>query len=186
MRRDRSLSWCLFALALLMLVLPASGRADDRPLSGSQLADPKPLPGPVNQWVSLAVDVEELRPLIEDTHSSNVIRSLAVLPAIHLTVPDWRFQPYLGAGLGLSLNGLPTDNGPAPPPLRVEESLVVHFGGGFAYHLGNSLALTGSARFAQFRSPELFHIPADPSRPLVHSGLDVDTYMVELGIRLLY
>jgi hypothetical protein len=185
MRMCRYLSWCLFALAFLALVLPASGRADDRLSSVSQLAAPKPLRGPVNQWIRLSVEVEELRPLIEDTHSSNVIRSLAVLPGIHLTVPDWRFQPYLGAGLGLSLNGLPADD-EAPPPLRVEESLVVHFGGGFAYHVGHSLALTGSARFAQFRSPELFHIPADPSRPSVYGGLDVDTYMVEVGIRLQY
>lgn len=142
-----------------LLSVPMLGHASDLfsgelPVSGEDL-----LRVPVTQWVQLAVDVEEYRPLVEYVdHSSSVTRSLVILPSLRVVAPNQHFQPYLGAGLGLSLSGFTPQTVLVPLPLGIEESLVLHVSGGVTYRLGEKVALTGNARFAQFRTAEIFNL----------------------------
>jgi hypothetical protein len=70
-------------------------------------------------------------------------------------------------------------------PLGIEESLVLHVGGGVTYRLGEKVALTGSARFAQFKTADLFQ--RSSSEPHVfQDGLDFSSYTVEFGLRWAY
>jgi opacity protein-like surface antigen len=138
---------------------------------------------PVTQWVRLSVDVEEYRPLVEYAdHSSSTTRSLAILPSLQVIAPHRQFQPYLGVGLGLGLSGYTPQSAVVLLPLGIEESLVLHVGGGVTYRLGEKVALTGSARFAQFKT-------ADQRSSVPHvfqDGLDFSAYTVELGLRWAY
>jgi hypothetical protein len=140
---------------------------------------------PVSQWVQLTVDIEEYRPFVEYVdHSSSITRSLAILPSLRVVAPHQHFQPYLGAGFGLGISGFTPRTAIAPVPLGIEESLVLHVGGGMTYRLGEKVALTGSARFAQFKTPDLLQRFSSPQ--LIQHGLDFNAYTVEFGLRWAY
>jgi hypothetical protein len=84
--------------------------------------------------------------------------------------------------LGLGLSGYTPQSAVVLLPLGIEESLVLHVGGGVTYRLGEKVALTGSARFAQFKT-------ADQRSSVPHvfqDGLDFSAYTVELGLRWAY
>jgi hypothetical protein len=141
---------------------------------------------PVTQWVHLTVDVEEYRPLVEYIdHSSSATRSLAILPSLRVVAPHQHFQPYLGAGLGLSLSGFTPHASVVSLPLGIEESFVLHVSGGVTYRLGEKVALTGNARFAQFKTAELFNLFSS-APPVIQDGLDFSAYTVEFGLRWAY
>jgi opacity protein-like surface antigen len=128
------------------------------------------------------VDLEEYRPLVEYVdHSSSITRSRAVLPSLLVIAPHRHFQPYLGAGLGLSLSGYTPRTAEVPLPLGIEESLVLHVGGGVTYRLGENFALMGSARYAQFKTTELLNRLSTPQ--VIQGGLDFNAYTVEFGVR---
>jgi hypothetical protein len=179
---------CLCGLVTLIWLLGGLtlGYANDiftgaLPVGGEDL-----LRVPVTQWVRLTVDVEEYRPLVEYAdHSSSLTRSLAILPSLQVVAPHRQFQPYLGAGLGLGLSGYTPQSAVILLPLGIEESLVLHVGGGVTYRLRENVALTGSARFAQFKTADLFQ--RSSSTPQVfQDGLDFSTYTVEFGLRWAY
>lgn len=179
---------CLCHLVTLIWFLggPALGSASDLlqgalPIGGEDL-----LRVPVTQWVRLTVDVEEYRPLVEYAdHSSSLTRSLAILPSLQVAAPHRQFQPYLGVGLGLGLSGYTPQSAVVLLPLGIEESLVLHVGGGVTYRLGEKVALTGSARFAQFKTTDLFQ--RSSSAPHVfQDGLDFSSYTVEFGLHWAY
>jgi hypothetical protein len=134
----------------------------------------------------LTVDVEEYRPFVDYVdHSSSVTRSLAILPSLRVVAPNQHFQPYLGGGFGLGLSGYTPRTAVAPVPLGLEESLVLHVGGGVVYRFDEKVALTGSARFAQFKNSEIFqYFSSGP--PLIQDGLNFSAYTVEFGVRWAY
>jgi hypothetical protein len=182
----RRITQCLCSLITLVwfLAMPVLAHA------GDLLAEALPIGGddllrlPVSQWVQLTVDVEEYRPLVEYVdHSSSLTRSLAILPSLRVIAPNPYIQPYFGAGLGLSISGYTPQTAVVPLPLGLEESLVLHVGGGVNYRLGENVALTGSARFAQFKTTELFQ---RSSASLFQDGLDFSAYTVEFGLRWAY
>jgi hypothetical protein len=70
-------------------------------------------------------------------------------------------------------------------PLGIEESLVLHVGGGVTYRLGEKVALTGSARFAQFKTADLLQ-RSSAAPHVFQDGLDFSAYTVELGLRWVY
>lgn len=185
MRTYRSCARHLWVLALLMW-LPgwsAIGHAADGRPEDFLSVGYEPLRLPERQWVRLLVDIEEYYPVVEYAdHSSSVTRSLAILPSIRVTGPDQHFQPYINAGLGLGISGFKPGTVAVPLPLGTEESLILHIGGGVAYHLRPGLSLTSSARYAQFRTTDLF----SSSLSVIRDGLDFDVYTVEFGIHLAY
>jgi hypothetical protein len=178
---------CLCTLITLLWLLGglAPGYASDflegaLPIGGEDL-----LRVPVTQWVRLSVDVEEYRPLVEYAdRSSSLTRSLAILPSLQVVSPHRQFQPYLGVGLGLGLSGYTPQSAVVLLPLGIEESLVLHVGGGVTYRLGEKVALTGSARFAQFKTTDLFQRSSAPH--VFQDGLDFSSYTVEFGLRWAY
>lgn len=181
--------WCLWWLCscgLLLVGISCAWGADDSP---SLELSPSPshfLQLPEKQWVALRVNVEEWHPFVGGADDRSEIRSLAVMPEILIQFPDKSFRPFIGMGFGLSFNGLPFDTPLTPPPTSVEESVVMHVGGGFAYHLGDKLALTGSARFAQFGTSHVLHRLTPSDNALSSDGLHFSAYTVAFGIRLAY
>jgi hypothetical protein len=178
-----SRAWRFWGVVLLLLLLSgrAFGASDD--FLHTDVLGAEPLRLPVRQWVRLLVDIEEYYPVVEYAdRSSSTTRSLAILPSIRVTAPDQHFQPYIGAGLGLGISGYTPSTATVPLPLGTEESLIWHIGGGIEYHLRPGFSLTGSARYAQFRTTDLL----SSSLPVIRDGLDFDVYTVELGIRLAY
>lgn len=182
----RAWSRCGVVLLLVLSGLVASGHAGDVLQTGLSLTALDPLRLPDRRWLGLSLHVEEYFPIVQHADTSNEIRSLAVMPEVVVQVPDWHFRPYFGAGLGLSINGLPLDASLSPLPTRVEESFVMHVSGGFAYHVGDRVALLGSARFAQFNTTDFLGQFAPASRLSIDDSLDFSSYSVQFGIRLRY
>jgi hypothetical protein len=178
--------WRLFACTLLGLALSFPGGVHQAQAQDASPASQDLLRLPKKRWVGLLVNVEEYYPTVAYTDHRREIRSLAVMPEVFVQVPDRHFRPYIGAGLGVSINGLPLDTPLAPLPLPIEDSLVMHVGGGFDYHLGDKLTLTGRARFAQFTTSDVLDRLAPSSSSLLQSSLDFSSYAVQLGIRLVY
>jgi hypothetical protein len=178
----------LGSLVVLVWVLsiPVLGHAGDLVSSLLPVAGEEVLRLPVTRWVQLTVDIEEYRPLVEYVdHSSSLTRSLAILPSLRVMAPHRYFQPYLGAGLGLSISGYTPHTAVVPLPLGLEESFVLHVGGGVTYRLGEKVALTGNARFAQFKTSELFQRFSSAPQ-VIQDGLDFSAYTVEFGLRWAY
>ena len=141
---------------------------------------------PVTQWVRLTVDVEEYRPLVEYAdHSSSLTRSLAILPSLQVAAPHRQFQPYLGLGVGLGLSGYTPQSAVVLLPLGIEESPGLARWRWCHLSLGEKVALTGSARFTQFKTADLFQRSSSASQ-VFQDGLDFSTYTVELGLRWAY
>jgi hypothetical protein len=188
MRVGRLCFWrvCGCVLLVLLLGLSSPGGADDAHTLDVSLAGHASLRLPEERWVGFLVNVEEYYPIVDFADYSSEIRSLVVMPGVFVQVPDRHFRPYIGAGFGMSINGLPFDTPLAPLPLSIEETLVMHVGGGCAYHLGDKLALTGGARIAQFKTTDFLGHFAPSSSPLIQNSLDFSSYTVEFGIRLVY
>ena len=178
--------WLLRGLILLVVFfvgVPA-GQAGDWLDEEFPFATYNPLRLPTKQWVRLSVQAGEYRTAVEHDGNDSVARAMAIVPSILVMPPDANVQPYVGAGVGLSLTDMMP--GAARVPLHLEESLVLHVGGGIAYHLGRSLALTSSASFAHFKTLDLLSQFASSQLPLNLDGRDFNFYTVEFGFRLLY
>jgi opacity protein-like surface antigen len=143
-----------------------------------------PLRLPKKQWVQLSVQAGEYRTAIEHDGDSSVVRSMALLPSILVTTPEQQVQPYIGAGVGLSLTDMTA--GAEHVPLQLEQNLVLQVGGGVAYHLGTNLSLISNARFAYFKTLDLLSPIVPAQLHLNLDRLDFSTYTVEFGLRLLY
>jgi hypothetical protein len=178
--------WLLRGLILLVVLfvgVPA-GQAGDWLDEDFPFATYDPLRLPIKQWVRLSVQAGEYRTAVEHDGNDSVARAMAIVPSILVMPPSTNVQPYVGAGVGLSLTDMMP--GAARVPLHLEESLVLHVGGGIAYHLGRSLALTSSASFAHFKTLDLLSQFASSQLPLNLDGRDFNFYTVEFGFRLLY
>ena len=143
-----------------------------------------PLRLPMSQWVRLSVYAGAYRTAVNHDGGSSVAKTMTVMPSILLAAPGWQLQPYIGAGFGLSLAEMAP--GTQRVPMQLEESLVMHIGGGLAYHLRPGLALTSSARYAQFKTTGVVGRFASPNLPLSDDGLDFNAYTVEFGLRINY
>lgn len=181
-----SKQWLLWGFVLLVGFLASvpAGHAGDWLEEDFPLATYDPLRLPIKQWVRVSVQAGEYRTAVEHGGDDSVARSMAIVPSILVMPPDTNVQPYVGAGVGLSLTDMMP--GAARVPLHLEESLVLHVGGGIAYHLGRSLALTSSASFAHFKTLDLLSQFASSQLPLNLDGRDFNFYTVELGFRLIY
>jgi hypothetical protein len=69
-------------------------------------------------------------------------------------------------------------------PLQLEESFIMHVGGGFAYRLAPGVAFTSSARYSHFWGSDLVARFATSRLPLGDDGLDFNNLSVQFGIRL--
>jgi hypothetical protein len=178
--------WLLrgFVLLVVFFVGVPAGQAGDWLDENFPFATYNPLRLPTKQWVRLSVKAGEYRTAVEQDGDDSVARAMAIVPSILVMPPDTNVQPYVGAGVGLSLTDMMP--GAARVPLHLEESLVLHVGGGIAYHLGRSLALTSSASFAHFKTLDLLSQFASSQLPLNLDGRDFNFYTVEFGFRLLY
>lgn len=178
--------WFLCGLVLLIVFLVGvpAGQAGDWLDEDFPFATYDPLRLPIKQWVRVSVQAGEYRTVVERNGDDGVTRSMAIVPSILVMPPDTNIQPYVGAGVGLSLTDMMP--GAARVPLHLEESLVLHVGGGVAYHLGRSLSLTSSASFAHFKTLDLLSQFASSQLPLNLDGRDFSFYTVEFGLRLLY
>lgn len=148
-----------------------------------------PLRLSVPEWVNLSLHTGNYRAVVEHNGSTSVARSLTIMPSILVTPPGWLVRPYVGAGVGLSIAEMAPESVQEPQkgvPLQLEESLVMHIGGGIAYQVTPGLSLTSSARFAHYRNTGIVERFAGPSLPLGEEGLDFDTYSVQFGLRLDY
>jgi opacity protein-like surface antigen len=148
-----------------------------------------PLRLSVPEWISLSLHAGNYRAVVEHNGSTSVARSLTIMPSILVTPPGWLVQPYVGAGFGLSIAEMAPESVREPQkgvPLQLEESLVMHIGGGIAYQVTPGLSLTSSARFAHYRNTDLVGRFAGPNLPLSEDGLDFNAYSVQFGLRLVY
>lgn len=136
------------------------------------------------QWLRFSLQAGKYRAAVEHEGSNGVARAITVIPTIMLTTPKRQFQPYIGAGLGLSLAEMTP--GDVNIPLQLEEGYIMHIGGGFSYRFAPGAAFTSSARYATFRGSDLFDRFGSPRLPLGNDGLDFDNLSVQFGIRLTY
>jgi hypothetical protein len=169
---------------LVFLGYVPAGHANDWLETEFPFAVYDPLRLPKKQWVHLSVQAGEYRTAVEHDGDSSVARSMALVPNILVTTPELRVQPYIGAGVGLSLTDMTA--GAEHVPLQLEQNLVLQVGGGIAYHLGTNLSLISSARFAYFKTLDLLSHIAPAQLQLNLDRLDFSTYTVEFGLRLLY
>lgn len=185
-------SWLRYCYAgysvwlVLLLGMPFPGQASDTQGSTIALEDHDLIRLPQKHWLGLAVSVEEYHPIVEYSDSRNEIRSLAVMPGLKVQLPAEDFQPYVGLGLGLSINGLPLDTSINPLSRPVEDSFIVHIGGGFTYHLNPSVTFLGSVRYEQFLTTEFLGDLSPTLSPYLRDGLDYSAYTLEFGFRLNY
>lgn len=148
-----------------------------------------PLRVSLPNWVNLSLHTGTYRAEVEHNGNASVARSLTIMPSIMLTPPGWQLQPYLGAGVGLSIAEMAPGSVRVPQkgvPMQLEESLVMHIGGGVAYRVSPALALTSSARFAHYRNTGLVGQFAGHNLPFSDVGLEFNTYSVEFGLRFVY
>jgi hypothetical protein len=176
----------LFILIWCCGVAPVSYAGDwFRAHSPLELYDP--LQSRIPKWIHLSVQAGDYRAEVEHDGGASVVRAIAIMPSILLTAPILDLQPYIGAGVGLSITEMMPDSlRPVWVPMQLEESFVMHISGGLSYRLGPRLALTSSARFAQFRTSDLVGRLAPPNLPMSDQGLDFSTYSVNFGIELNY
>jgi hypothetical protein len=148
-----------------------------------------PLRLSIPEWVNLSLHAGNYRAAVEHNGSASMARALTIMPSILVTPPGWLVQPYVGAGFGLSIAEMAPESVRAPQkgvPLQMEESLVMHIGGGIAYQIAPGLSLTSSARFAHYRNTGIVGRFAGPNLPLSEDGLDFNSYSVQFGLHLLY
>ncbi len=135
------------------------------------------------QGLRFSLQAGKYRAAVQHDGSSGVARALTVIPTISLTTPSKRqFRPYLGAGVGLSLAEMTP--GDVNVPLHLEESFIMHVGGGFSYRLAPGVAFTSSARYSQSWDSDLFARFASPRLPLGDGGVGFNNLSVRLGIRM--
>jgi opacity protein-like surface antigen len=173
--------WCHLLLLIGVFALPNPGYTYDLLSADFPFAIPTQARHSDTRWIRLVVDVEDYYPAFTGATGNETMSAQAILPELLLQVPDRPFRPYIGMGLGLSLNRSFAGMALSPELSRLQESLVAHVGGGFAYHVSKDVALLGGVRYTQFKSTDLFsrlglssHDPTD----------DFSAYMVEFGIRV--
>lgn len=180
MRSLRGLSYTCFLLICLQGGVASAG---DWFLSDLTASLDDPLRLSRIQGLGLSLQAGKYRAAVEHEGSSGVARALTMIPTIMLTTPPKRqFRPYLGAGVGLSLAELTP--GDEQVPLNLEESFIMHVGGGFSYRLAPGVAFTSSARYSQSWDSDLFARFASPQLPLGDGGLGFDHFSLRFGIRM--
>lgn len=179
----RRLSYICVILLCVLTGLAMAGERDWQRRDFNASFD-DPLRWSREQWLRFSLQAGKYRAAVERDGSSGVARAITVIPTIMFTTPKRQFQPYIGAGLGLSVAEMTP--GEENIPLQLEESFVMHIGGGFAYRFAPGAAFTSSARYAQFRGSDLFGRFANSRLPLGDEGLDFNNFSVQFGIRLQY
>lgn len=171
-----------FVLLACVLGVPMSGYAYELLSVDFPFAIPEQARLSATRWIRLAVDVEEYLPATTEAAESRLVHAQALLPQLLLQVPDQPFRPYVGMGVGLSINTSFAGMALSPSLSRLQESLVMHVGGGFAYHVSEGVALVGGVRFARFNSTGLLNHLGLSSRDT--ADLDFSAYTVEFGLRM--
>ncbi len=182
----KSVRWLLYACFLLVCVYGSFAQAGDWLQSDftASLDDPLRL-SRVRRGLRLSLQAGKFRAAVEHDGSSGVARTITVIPTIMLTAPPKRqFRPYVGLGVGLSLAELtPSDE---RVPLHLEESFIMHVGGGFSYRLAPGVAFTSSARYSQFWDSDLLARFASPRLPLGDGGVGFNNISVRFGLRMTF
>ena len=185
--RLKSCPWVGLLLVLMVWVGGMSSSQADNSLFGElSSADHDFLRFRPTQWINLSVAMEEEIPGAESTVSGSKVGSLTVLPSIMVQWPNLRVRPYLDAGVGLNIGGLTSGTSGILLPLRFEEKLLLQVGGGITYDLGKGFSLSSSTTFSREKTTELLSHFSTPLFPLAQDDLEVNSYTVELGIRLIY
>lgn len=179
----KSLRWLLCACFLLVCLHGGTAHAEDWLQSDftASLDDPMRLLSR-SPWLRFSLQAGKYRTAVERDGSLGVARTVTVIPTILFTAPKRQFQPYIGAGVGFSLAEMTP--GEINIPLHLEESFIMHIGGGFAYRLAPGVAFTSSARYSQFWGSDLFARFANSRLPLGDDGLDFNNISVRFGIRM--
>lgn len=175
--------WLSYAFFLLIYVYSGFVHAGDWLQSDFTASLDDPLRLSRVQGLRLSLQAGKFRAAVEHDGSSGVARAITVIPTIMLTAPPKRqFRPYVGAGVGLSLAELtPNDE---QVTLHLEESFIMHVGGGFSYRLAPGVAFISSARYAQFWDSDLLARFASPRLPLGDGGVGFNNLSVRFGIRM--
>jgi len=133
--------------------------------------------------LNLSLQAGKYRAEVEHDGGSSVARALTLMPTVWLTTaPNRQFRPYLGAGVGLSLAELTP--GDEQVPLQLEESFIMHVGGGFSYRLAPGVAFTSSAHYSHSWDSDLFARFASPQLPIGDGGVGFNDLSVRFGIRM--
>jgi hypothetical protein len=179
----KSLRWLPYACFLLICLHGGFAHAGDWFLSDlNELLD-DPLRLSRIQGLGLSLQAGKYRAAIEHDGISGVARTLTMMPTIMLTTPSKRqFRPYLGAGVGLSLAELTP--GDEQVPLHLEESFIMHVGGGFSYRLAPGISFISSARYSQSWDSDVFARFGSPQLPIGDGGMDFDNLSVRFSISM--
>jgi len=179
----KPLRWLSYACFILVCLHSGFAYAGDWLQSDFAAALDDPMRLSRVQGLGLSLQAGKYRAAVEHDGSSGVARAFTVIPTIMLTTPFQRqFRPYLGAGLGLSLAEMTPDD--ANIPLHLEESFIMHVGGGFSYRLAPGVAFTSSARYSHFWDSDLFARFASPQLPLGDGGMGFNNLSVRFGINM--
>jgi opacity protein-like surface antigen len=179
----KSLRWLSYACFILVCLHGSIAHAGDWFLSDLTDALDDPLRLSRVRGVGLSLQAGKYRAEIEHDGSSGVARALALIPTIVVTNdPNRQFRPYLGAGVGLGLAELTP--GDEQVPLQLEESFIMHVGGGFSYRLAPGIAFTSSARYSHSWDSDLFARFASPQLPIGDGGVGFNDLSVRFGIRM--
>ncbi len=174
--------WLSCACVLLIWVCGSLAHADWLQSDFTASLD-DPLRLSSTRGLRFSLQAGKFRAAVEHDGSSGVARAITVIPTVMLTAPPKRqFRPYVGAGLGLSLAELTP--GDEQISLHLEESFIMHVGGGFSYRLAPGVAFTSSARYAQFWDSDLLARFASPRLPLGDGGVGFHNLSVRFGFRM--
>ncbi len=178
------LRWLFYACALPVCLLVSLAHAGDWQQKDLTTSLDDPLRLSRAQWLRFSLQAGKYRAAVERDGSSGVARTMTFIPTVLLTTPQRQFQPYIGAGMGLSVAEMTP--GEENVPLQLEESFIMHIGGGFAYRFAPGVAFTSSARYVQFKGSDLFGRFASSQLPLSDEGLDFNNFSVQFGFRVTY
>lgn len=179
----KRLRWLSYACFLFVCLQGGSAQAGGVLLNDLTTSLDEPLRLARGRGLRFSLQAGKYWAALEHDGSSGVARALTVIPTLMLTTPPKRqFRPYFGAGVGLSLAEMTP--GDVNVPLHLEESFIMHVGGGFSYRLAPGVAFTSSARYSQFWDSDLFARFASPRLPLGDGGVGFNNLSVRFGIQM--
>lgn len=179
----KSVRWLSCVCLLLVCLQGRLAHAGDWFLSDLVASLDDPIRLSRGKGLRFSLQAGKYRAAVEHDGSSGVTRALTIIPTLLLTSPLKRqFRPYFGIGVGLSLAELTP--GDADIPLHLEESYLMHVGGGFSYSLAPGIAFTSSARYSQFWDSHLFARFASPGLPLGDGGVGFNNLSLRFGIQV--
>lgn len=179
----KPLRWLSYACLLLVCLQGGFAYAGDWMQSDFTASLDDPMRLWRGQGLRFSLQAGKYRAALQHDGSSGVARALTLIPTLMLTARSERqFRPYVGAGVGLSLAEMTP--GDVNVPLHLEESFIMHVGGGFSYRLAPGVAFISSARYSQFWDSKLLARFASSRLPFGDGGVGFNNLSVRFGIRM--